>query len=358
MTGRCEERTCRASRRAWRVVMAAALVAAAVHTAGGFARAQESREAEDEASRGVLRGMLTPAAERSIEAGLRYLREAQRADGSWPGGHPVASTATALLAFMVHGRLPAHGEDAERLRRGFGHLIDRAGANGGYMASGDKGMYEHALATLALAEAAGESDRPGVMATLRSAVGVIVAAQNEAGGWRYTPDNAQADLSVSAMQVLALVAASEAGVAVPESTMRRARGYVERCYHEQQRGYSYQPGRDPGFASTASGTAAIMFLVGADHEHARAGVKFISADQERARDEKHFFYGHYYAAQCMYRAGRETHERWYPFVRDLLIERQDEDGGWLSNPGGKAYGTAMALIVLGAERHYLPIYQR
>jgi len=342
-----------AGRGGWRIVMAAAAVAgAAALIPGGVGRAQ------DASSGGALGGMITPAAERSIDRGLGYLRERQRADGSWPGDHPVASTATALLAFMVHGRLPDHGEDADRLRRGFGHLIDRARANEGYMASGDKGMYEHALATLALAEAAGEADRPGILPTLRAAVGVIVAAQNERGGWRYTPDNPQADLSVSAMQIVALVAASEAGVVVPESTMRLAQRYVESCYHEQQRGYSYRPGRPPGFASTASGTAAMMFLVGGDHEHARAGVAFLNNDRQRARNEKHFFYGHYYAAQCIYRAGEAAHKDWYPFIRDLLLERQGEDGAWTSNPGGKVYATAMALTVLGAERHYLPIYQR
>jgi hypothetical protein len=314
--------------------------------------------ADDPAESGPLHTMVTPATEEAVAKGLAYLRAAQNDDGSWPGGHPTASTATAMLAFMVTGRLPDDGDDAERLGAGLSYLKKLAEANDGYMGTGNKGMYEHALATLALAEAVGQADAAAIGVTLRAAVGVIVDSQNQKGGWRYVPEDNAADLSVTAMQVVALVAASEAGVAVPAETMQRARAYVSSCFNQQQGGFAYQPRRAPGFASAASGAAAMMFLAGADHDQARAAIDFLNADRERAEKEKFFFYGHYYAAQCMYRAGPEQHASWYPFVRDMLLKRQGGDGAWNSNPGGKTYATAMAIIILGADYHYLPIYQR
>lgn len=344
-------RGCRA-RAGWRSAVIAAVLLTVIM--GGVAP-----RADGQTPPAPLRNMITPATERAIASGLDYLRKRQARHGGWDERYSVASTAASIMAFMVTGELPEGGDDAQRVAGGLTRLLEIGRANAGYMGTGDKGMYEHALATLALAEAAGEAEALELMPALEAAVGVIISSQNEAGGWRYTPGDNQADLSVSAMQVVALVAASEAGVAVPEQTMSRARVYLESCYDAERGGYRYQPGnREAGFARTAAGAAAMMFIAGPDHKQVAEAVRFIAANREAALEEKYFYYGHYYAAQCMYRAGEQQHQQWYPFVRDALLERQRADGSWTGSPGGDGLSTAMAIIVLGADYHYLPIYQR
>ena len=44
--------------------------------------------------------------------------------------------------------------------------------------------------------------------------------------------------------------------------------------------------------------------------------------------ENHYFYGHYYAAQAMWQAGGDYWRRWYPKIRDALLERRKPDGSW------------------------------
>ena len=101
-------------------------------------------------------------------------------------------------------------------------------------------MYEHGIATLVLGEALGmlPKDTTGfenLNRIHRSAVDLIVRAQNVpkdfiyVGGWRYSPTTDQADLSVSGWQMLALRAAQDAGLPVPQKSIDRAIGYVKRC---------------------------------------------------------------------------------------------------------------------------------
>jgi hypothetical protein len=73
--------------------------------------------------------------------------------------------------------------------------------------------------------------------------------------------------------------------------------------------------------------------------------------------DSHFFYGHYYAVQAMWQAGGERWERWYPAIRNVLIERQRPDGSW-ADPVSSDYGTAMATIVLQMPDSSVPIFQR
>src|SRR5205807_1763225 len=106
-------------------------------------------------------------------------------------------------------------------------------------------MYEHGLATLALAEMYGMDPDPELEAKLRKAVDLIVRAQSAAGGWRYTPTPGDQDLSVTVMQIVALRAASNAEIPVPAQVIDKAIRYVRSC-GSPAGGYGYTgPGQGP-----------------------------------------------------------------------------------------------------------------
>ncbi|HEY1065700.1 MAG TPA: prenyltransferase/squalene oxidase repeat-containing protein, partial [Pirellulales bacterium] len=230
-------------------------------------------------------------------------------------------------------------------------------------------MYEHALATLACAELYGMDPDPTLDARLRSAVNLIVSAQNPNGGWRYEPAPGDHDLSVTAMQIIALRAAQNAEIPVPELTFRRAIDYVRSCAHHTG-GFGYLPGGAPNPQMSAAGTLSLQLLGVYDDEHvARTLDEFAKLPVEwRGGEVTYFYYFHYYAAQVHYQAGGKHWNEWRPKIRTLLIDHQNTDGSWDVPPNTaevvetvgprKIYWTAMASLVLEVYMHYLPAYQR
>ena len=94
-------------------------------------------------------------------------------------------------------------------------------------------MYEHGFATLFLAEVYGMSPRDDMRDKLARAVDLIVRTQNAEGGWRYQPRREDADISVTICQVMALRAARNAGLKVPNETVDRV---CRLCEAESERG--------------------------------------------------------------------------------------------------------------------------
>src|SRR5437762_204428 len=114
----------------------------------------------------------------------------------------------------------------------------------------------------ALAELWGMTGDEEIKPILKKAVELIVGAQSKEGGWRYEPVQSGADISVTIMQVMALRAAKNSGLHVPDETMKKAIKYIETCEDKESGGYTYQPGnRQPGFARTAAG-ACVLQLTG------------------------------------------------------------------------------------------------
>src|SRR5256885_8377373 len=41
-----------------------------------------------------------------------------------------------------------------------------------------------------------------------------------------------------------------------------------------------------------------------------------------------YYYGHYYAIQCFYQAGGERWAKWYPDIREEILNNVGRDGAW------------------------------
>src|SRR5262245_48524391 len=187
---------------------------------------------------------------------LEWLAARQNADGSWSESryqHNTAITSFALLAFMAQGHLPNQGLHGPEVARGCRFLMASARPDGYLVGARGGNMYCHGMATLALAELWGSTGDEEVKPVLTKAVDLIVRCQNAQGGWRYEPAPTGADISVTIMQVMALRAAKNGGLHVPDVTLKKAIAYILRCYSPDSGGFSYQPGiRQPGFARTAA----------------------------------------------------------------------------------------------------------
>jgi hypothetical protein len=299
---------------------------------------------------------LSPEAEAAIDNALRYLARTQKPDGSWEGQYPEAFTAVAMMAFMVQGHFPDRGQYGTVMTRAVDFLIKSSKAGGGYMGNN---MYAHALATLALSEVWGMSDRDDLRDCLKTAVKIILEAQSkDAGGWRYNPRPQDADISVTVMQIVALASAKEAGILVPDSVIKKALAYVKTCHDPKSGGFGYQPGGPPGFARTAAGIMSLIMSGERTSAIVKQGMAYLKdLPEAKFREQEYYFYGHYYAIQSMYQAGDQFYQPWYPKIRDALLAKQNKDGGW-EDQGSRAFGTGLGVLILGVPYRYLPIYQR
>lgn len=318
-----------------------------------FARAADTKVKMDDASK------------RAVARGLEWLSTKQNADGSWSESrypHNTAITAFALMAFMSQGHLPGQGAYGPEVAKGARFIVSSAREEDGYLVGSRGGnMYCHAQATLALAELWGMARDPELKPTLVRAVDLIVKSQNREGGWRYEPQPTGADISVTIMTVMALRAAKNGGLHVPDATMRNAIDYIQSCYHPSSGGFVYQPRSPrPGFARTAAGICVLQLCGEYEADQIPRAVEYIK--EHTLTREEHFWYGHYYAAHAFRQIGGKEWVDWYERIKTTMLPIQSADGSWSKQIDrenvGPVYATAIAVIALSVPANYLPIFQR
>lgn len=318
----------------------------------------------------VTSAELIAPAKPAIEKGLKYLALNQQEDGTFSGrgyGRNAAVVALSGMAWLASGSTPGRGPYGEQVGRVADYLLEHCDESGfisveGAMSHGP--MYEHGFATLFLAEVYGMSPRDDVREKLVKAIDLIVRTQNNEGGWRYQPRRADADISVTICQIMALRAARNAGIKVPSETVDKCVEYVKKCQNADG-GFRYmlQGGGESAFPRSAAGVVALHSAGVYEGNEIERGLayldQFLPQGDRRGRmsQDGHFFYGHYYAVQAMWQAGGERWNRWYPAIRDQLVKQQQADGSWI-DPVGVEYGTAMATIILQMPDNSVPIFQR
>jgi hypothetical protein len=335
-------------------------------------RAQDAEEAKKQ---------ITKEAQAAIDAGLGYLKAQQHADGSWgtQAYHGnIAVTSLAGLAFLSGGHKSGKGPNGDVLSKAIDYIISQEDKNvPGFLHTARNAlhgpMYSHAFGVLFLAEAHGtitdKKQKEQVHATLKRAVQLIIKSQTRDGGqhdggWRYQPRPGDADLSVTACQVLALRAARDAGIDVPKATMDKAVDYVKRCQNMADGGFRYQTfGGASGFARTAAALASLHRLGIQKGEPIDKGMRFLRGykpgqKQPDPATQMHYGYGHFYAAKAMWYAGGKDWHDWYPAIRDELQAARKKDGHWTYNLNCPHYSTAIALIILQMPNHALPSLKR
>ncbi len=341
-------------RRAWRIGCAA-VGAVVLMLARASAAEEPDTVAVDATTEGVLRGALA------------YLARQQALNGSWNGtgqtAEPVAMTGYALMAFISTGNLPGEGEYGRNVTAGMQYLLNEVQPNGILRdVNQGKYMYSHGIATIALSEIYGESGSPVLRQRLQQLVGVIVSAQSPAGGWRYKPEPNDADISVTVLQVAALRAAKNAGLAVPQDTLDRAVAYIGTCFNAREGAFAYQPGQKPGFARTAAAIYSLQVCGRYDDPEVAQGSDYLFANNSERQEW--WPYGCYYAAPAQYMIGGETWKRWYGEMKDKLLSTVIREGDMMywdekrSQRLGPIYDTAVFVTVLAMPYHYIPLYQR
>jgi hypothetical protein len=319
---------------------------------------------------------LTPAAEQAVKKGVAWLSRNQLPSGGWQSkqGDTSGIAGACAIALMSQGHLPGTGDYGVNTALALRFILDSAQPDGLLYRSefGIYPMYHHGLATLALAEAWGQTGDRRIREALRKAVDLICATQNQRGGWRYQPKIADDDLSVSVMQLMALRAAQDAGMDVPVEVITAGIEYVKFCHSPRgtggEGGFGYTGPRDSGWARTGAGVTALQVAGDYRADEVIEGIEYLmrqfpvvegGAD---AAKRGHWYYGAYYTTMGIYQAqslgsqGKAWWNTFYPAMTRELLKRQKPDGAW--GDERIAYETAMSVLVLTVPYRYLPIYQR
>lgn len=348
-----------------RTVLKSALAAAGLPL-GLSLYAQDWRQT----SRRASRELITPGTQTAIDKGLEYLVSRQSMIGSQRGafgndGYRANTAVVGLagLAFMSAGSSPNRGPYGAHVSACIDYLLANT-QSGGFIAVANSRthgpMYGHGFAALFLAEVYGMTGISTLRDTLRAAIKLIVDTQNAEGGWRYQPVRSEADISVTVCQMMALRAARNAGIFVPNETVDRCIDYVVRSQNPDG-GFSYMLNGGPSaFPRSAAGVVALNSAGIYEGETIERGMQYLEdhlPQESTFRGNNHFFYGQYYAAQAFWQVGGDRWQRYYRTMRDLLLDRQTSQGYWADFICPE-YGTAMACIILQLPNNFLPIFHK
>jgi len=305
--------------------------------------------------------------ERAVLAALRWLKENQQPDGSWPGTAKPAMAGLALLCFFGHGETSDSAEFGATIDKGLRYLVTTVKSDGTV-----GGMYEQGIVGIALAEAYTLTTSPLLREPLQRAIDAILKAQSvpkanpaDKGGWRYTHTSNDADLSVSGWQVMALKSAKVAGIEVPDESMSNAVEYVWNCYGGP--GFAYT-GKGTAYAMTAVGTLCQFFLGNGHDKRIEKALDYLGetkVDWEKAGQPGSIgftLYGWYYSALSIFQGQGSQWVSWNRQFQKELVDNQKDDGHWESPSErerdlGPVYSTALCTLMLEVYYRYLPMYQ-
>jgi hypothetical protein len=340
------------------------------------------------------------AFEAAVDNALVYLSGAQNADGSWNSGRAFggfdgggardpAISALCVMAFLSSGHVPGEGKYGTTIEKGIRFVCNQQQQNGVFAANqfGMTVMYSHGICTLMVAEVIGlmpdRKQAAELRQRLRAAVQLIRNAQCKRegqGGWRYSIQPNDADISVTGWQIMALRAAKNVGCDIPSSTIDRAVEYIKNSQDRFSGGYAYTLRGNITRACTAASVLSMELCAKEYHNSAEAKAagayldnsvkseaEFGLRQRQAFRNQPHFFYGVYYTSQACFQLGGKLWEWYREYLHWLLLHpdanAQRPGGFWPGvsgddNNAGVNYSTSMAVLALTVEYRFLPIYQR
>jgi len=310
-------------------------------------------------------------------------------DGGWDRSVDVGLTGLALLAFT--GDLNTHKQGRYRVnvRRALTWLLrvqDNQGCFG--PREDDHFVYNHAIATMAMAELYLITEdrllRPGVA----RAVDFILRAQNPGLGWRYGVRPGNTDSSVTGWMVLTLHTARMAGIEFDASkSFEDAANWFKLVTHDAggypRTGYDSPGGNGARLraataydnlpAMDAIHIMSMLFMHKAvpNDPVLRAQAGAITQELPQWRLEKLDFYYWYYASLALFQQGGSAWEKWERPLAQTLLNNQrgfgserhespatlDEHGSWdpidaWGSAGGRVYATAINCLTLQVWYRY------
>jgi hypothetical protein len=191
----------------------------------------------------------------AIQGGVKYLKDQQLADGSWPIylAYQGGVTSLVTLALLYCGEKPDEAHVAKALE--YLRSLKAEEVNSTYVIS---------LQTMVFAKAEPDRDRLRIRENVLWLQKNQIPAGPRAGAWSY-PAQGSGDNSNSQFALLALNEAERVGVEVSGQTWRRAKAYWEDCQNPDG-SWAYYKGMTGSGSMTCAGISSLIIANGAVHE--------------------------------------------------------------------------------------------
>ena len=314
----------------------------------------------------------TPECEEAVMKSLRWLKTTQNSDGSWTNTNQAAMTGFALLAYLGHCETPHSEEFGDSVTRAILYLINVGLKNDGRIATSPatsmQWVYEHGIATYALAEAYTfcktlNLNLPDLDTVTKMGGDMIMQGQGNSGGWVYRFESTNSgDNSVGFWQIQALKACKHTGLWKPSEFSKVSRSALEWLDKVQGKngaiGYRGNSEQSPGL--TGGGVLAFQMWDKGSSSNARSGIKYISSNTAfKWGDDSANLYYHYYNAQAMINHGGKDWTDYNALFRDALLKAQAANGSWTQTgvkhgPINVHMSTCLATLMLEVYYRFLP----
>jgi len=310
----------------------------------------------------------------ALDKALIFLSRQQTEDGSFQASaFKTAVTSLCVMSFLAKGHTPGDGPYGDVINRGIDYVLSQAAEDGQILGPnpGHGVMYVHTINTLMLSEISGMVDRERqekVDRALSRAMRIILIAQQvqkgdarQQGGWRYTPQSNDSDMSCSGWALMSMRSARNNGAIVPKESIDKAVAYVIMSQHPNGL-ISYQPG---GGGETTTQVGLLCLELCGRHRSAESLLAgdYVLKNLQMTYGAGYFYYGLYYSAQGTFQLGGTYWESFAKYMYDMMLPKQNPDGSWQVGGGAEAgagicYSTAMSVLALSVSCRQLPIYQR
>lgn len=295
------------------------------------------------------------AVEAMYRKGLEFLVRTQNKSGHWQEtyGQQPGVVGLAVLAMLAYGEDPNFGPHASSIKAGLNAILKQQKKENGYIGNS---MYNHGFAALALAEAYGAVDDPRLGPALQRAVDLLLSTQakNSRNAWRYSPTSNDADTTVSGACLVALLAARNAGIGIPQPSIDKALGFYRQC-QSGDGGFGYTNASSSSPPRGAIGALVLALSKRRETPNFKAAMRYLRG--AGIQQSYHYYYYLYYASQAFFHAGPTQWEPWNASNLKRLAATQGSDGSWPTNLG-PTFGTSAALLSLALNYRFLPIYER
>jgi hypothetical protein len=346
------------------------------------------------------------ATESAVLAALRWFKRHQNPEGFWslyhyfnecklapPCSHNAnfgrgdkqiykdgernCATGFALLCFLGAGHTNKAGRFRQQVADGLAFLKTSQKPDGSFCKIG----YQHAIATMAAAEAYGMTKSPSLKEMAQKAVDFSLKNQNKDGylGWNYWGPTSRNDTSVTGWQTMAMKSATSSGLDIGNS-FEGVKNFIEKVTPPVKGGptepildghvkYTYDSEKDAASTKANPRLTAIGMLcrvfIGEDTEGEMLRGHANKMLEQLPSVKRKDFYRWYYATLAMFQMGGEYWKKWNEAMKEslLALQRKGEcaDGSWdaegvsYGSHGGRVYSTAIGCLSLEIYYRYLPI---
>ncbi|MCB9915261.1 MAG: terpene cyclase/mutase family protein [Planctomycetes bacterium] len=286
--------------------------------------------------------------EEPLERALEWLAKDQAEDGSWGADQRVLTTGLALAALLGDGSTPVEGPHKAAVAKGVAWLTKQMDADGRIALEGDaSGTLGHAVATLALCEAAFFTRSPLLEPRARKAAEHLAATRAEGAAWDGEGEAAEV---TAAWGCFALLTARETGLAVDAVAATELSAWLDANAKSEA-------GKAAALMSAIFVGRGDMAQLATRGEALAAGEVAYAPD---ATDLQAWFHGTY----ACFQLGGKAWNTWNRAHKAALLEAQVQKGklrgSWepvttAGQPQSRAYATAMGALSLEVYFRYAKV---